>query len=60
MEKDICYPGTDTRITEPFYRTICTCGKEFLRIHRTQLLTCPQCGRTFEAKEEKEEKEKAC
>lgn len=44
------YPGTDTLVIEPFYHTVCTCGKEFLRLHRVQVITCPHCGRTFEAK----------
>ena len=53
-----CYPQSETEIVSPFFHTKCICGKEFLRIHRRQLITCPGCGRIFEAGED--ETEKAC
>lgn len=53
------YPQSGTKIVAPFYATRCICGKEFLRIHQRQLLTCPGCGRIFEAGGN-EDTEKAC
>lgn len=40
------YPGTDTKITDPFYIVDCACGYLGYAMHFST--TCPKCGREAE------------